>query len=332
MLKHRRAAVAATLLLALGCQTKAPPSAETATPTAAPAPPQTLDPWVTPPPSPDDPPSDVDNRRRADAMCASVTRAPFFQVEKNGKVNYILGSRHAGVSLAKQPPIVEAKVRSASTVVLETAPDDEADFPEDKSSVPELLGPELWQRYRKLVGPRRADALARKGVLMAHFLMLGMYEDTSQGLDSDIETLAVSLKKATAGLEAEQLQVDLMVSLLDARALRVAVQTSDRNSMQHDTETDVRDYCTGVEKAPGIDAKDRKDMLAAGYSDAEINQIEDKMVFQRNRNWIPKLEQLFAASDVFVVVGADHLPGDKGVLALLTKRGFNVTRVEATAQ
>ncbi len=336
--------LALTFALATGCKAEAPPASKVTPSTLAqPAPlPATTDvaataaadPWVTAPPAPDDPPSNLDNRRRADAMCPSVTRAPFFQIEKNGKVNYILGSRHAGISLTKEPPIVEAKVRSASTVVLETAPDDDADFPEDKSSVPAVLGSELWQRYRQLVSPGRADAIANKGVLQAHFAMLGMYEDSSQALDFEIETLAASLKKPTAGLESEQLQVDLIASLLDARALRATVQSTDRSKMQHDAESDLRDYCTGVENSPGFYANEalRKDLLAAGYSEAEINQIDDKMLFQRNRNWIPKLEKLFTASDVFVVVGADHLGGDKGVLALLAKRGFKVTRVEATAQ
>jgi uncharacterized protein YbaP (TraB family) len=50
-------------------------------------------------------------------------------------------------------------------------------------------------------------------------------------------------------------------------------------------------------------------------------------VFERNAKWIPELEPLFAKGDVFVAVGADHLIGDRGVVALLRARGFTVTRI-----
>jgi uncharacterized protein YbaP (TraB family) len=50
-------------------------------------------------------------------------------------------------------------------------------------------------------------------------------------------------------------------------------------------------------------------------------------VFSRNRDWIPKLEKLFAQGDVFVAVGADHLIGDKGVIKLLEARGFTAKRI-----
>jgi uncharacterized protein YbaP (TraB family) len=51
------------------------------------------------------------------------------------------------------------------------------------------------------------------------------------------------------------------------------------------------------------------------------------MVYARNASWIPKLEKMFEGGNVFVAVGADHLLGKRGVVALLEARGFKVTRV-----
>jgi uncharacterized protein YbaP (TraB family) len=67
--------------------------------------------------------------------------------------------------------------------------------------------------------------------------------------------------------------------------------------------------------------------MASGYTKAEIDAIDEQMVFQRNSDWIPKLEKLFEKGDVFVAVGADHLSGERGVVSLLTKRGFTIKRV-----
>ncbi|HPH67717.1 MAG TPA: TraB/GumN family protein [Kofleriaceae bacterium] len=291
------------------------------------------DPWAVEParPSLDDPPTLAENHERAEAACPRVTRPPFYRIERAGNVNYMLGSRHVSIGLGKQPPIVEAKVRAASTVVFEVAPGDDVDPVNDDSSVPDMLGPELWQRYRKLAGPAQADAAAQRGPANAALRLMLLYEDPTQTLDHEIEILAGQLSKPTAGLESAAFQNNLIAKLLDARALRAAVQgTADRQEMQADSEKDIREYCTGVDKAPGLDADDRKDMMDAGYTETEIAEQEELLLFRRNRDWIPKLEKLFTNKDVFVVVGADHLRGDKGVLALLTKRGFKVTRVDVT--
>ena len=54
----------------------------------------------------------------------------------------------------------------------------------------------------------------------------------------------------------------------------------------------------------------------------------DLLFFARNEKWIPKLVPLFEQGDVFVAVGAGHLLGDKGVQALLAKKGFSVERIK----
>jgi uncharacterized protein len=49
------------------------------------------------------------------------------------------------------------------------------------------------------------------------------------------------------------------------------------------------------------------------------------MLLQRNRNWIPIIEEQIAASTVFFAVGAGHLAGEQGVISLLRKQGYMVT-------
>jgi len=50
-----------------------------------------------------------------------------------------------------------------------------------------------------------------------------------------------------------------------------------------------------------------------------------KLLLDRNRAWIPKLEE-FLKSDkaVLVVVGAGHLVGKDSVVELLTAKGYKV--------
>ena len=50
---------------------------------------------------------------------------------------------------------------------------------------------------------------------------------------------------------------------------------------------------------------------------------------QRNRNWIPEIAgALDGDEDVLVAVGAGHMPGEDGVIALLQAQGLEVRRVQ----
>ncbi|MNY51075.1 TraB family protein [compost metagenome] len=55
---------------------------------------------------------------------------------------------------------------------------------------------------------------------------------------------------------------------------------------------------------------------------------EEVMLFARNRKWIPRIRRIASAKPTFFAVGAAHLGGEKGVIALLRKEGFTVTAVK----
>lgn len=52
------------------------------------------------------------------------------------------------------------------------------------------------------------------------------------------------------------------------------------------------------------------------------------MVSDRNKNWIPKIEEMLKGKDdALVVVGAAHLVGSQGVLALLKAKGYTIEQM-----
>ncbi len=51
------------------------------------------------------------------------------------------------------------------------------------------------------------------------------------------------------------------------------------------------------------------------------------MMNDRNERWIEQLKTILPEKSTFIVVGAGHLPGDKGLLSLLKKEGYSVTPV-----
>lgn len=60
----------------------------------------------------------------------------------------------------------------------------------------------------------------------------------------------------------------------------------------------------------------------------DFPDIYDQLLVQRNRNWLPVIEQMFTSAETeFVLVGTMHLSGDNSVLHMLREKGYTVTQV-----
>ncbi len=76
--------------------------------------------------------------------------------------------------------------------------------------------------------------------------------------------------------------------------------------------------------------KGNVDFLAQTVRDEfrDFPSMAERIIGQRNRNWIPKIESYIRSNQTyFVVVGAGHMGGSNGVLALLRARGLKVEQL-----
>ena len=55
--------------------------------------------------------------------------------------------------------------------------------------------------------------------------------------------------------------------------------------------------------------------------------LTDRLLTGRNRLMAERMQAALEAGSAFIAVGALHLPGEDGILALLERRGFEITRV-----
>lgn len=69
-----------------------------------------------------------------------------------------------------------------------------------------------------------------------------------------------------------------------------------------------------------------------GYSraeiDAEFDRLEKVLMVNRNRAWIPVIEQAAEGGDLMVAFGALHLAGEEGVLNLLADAGWMLREMD----
>lgn len=85
-----------------------------------------------------------------------------------------------------------------------------------------------------------------------------------------------------------------------------------------------------------LQQQDAMQLLEDAYRERNINQLDsldqgmyttyylENMLYIRNQNMATKLDSIIQKAKVFTGIGAAHLPGEQGVIALLRKKGYTV--------
>lgn len=133
------------------------------------------------------------------------------------------------------------------------------------------------------------------------------------GMDKYMQTLAVSQGKKVGGLETMDYQMNLLYgnSLEEqADALLEMAQNTNSKELLMDL--------TAAYKSQDLDA------LWSVFKDQMTRYEYDALVSERNKNWKKQIVELLPVQSSLFVVGSGHLPGEKGMIKLLGKTGYNV--------
>ena len=144
--------------------------------------------------------------------------------------------------------------------------------------------------------------------------------DPEQGVEEQLVRRAQADGKPTAGLETLSEELGSLSSLSSADQVRMLDQTVD----------DLKDLKSEMREVTGAwrtgDAKRLGGLLASEYS--AFPSLYKPLVTDRNRRWMPQVEELLKSQDnVLVVVGALHLVGEGGLLELLRGKGYTMTQL-----
>ena len=150
-------------------------------------------------------------------------------------------------------------------------------------------------------------------LLEMQYAQLGF--DPQQGVEQQLLQRAQTDTKEIRGLETlpEQLGVFESLSSEDqAKFLDLVV------SEMHEVESETREVVNAWRSG---DTQKLAAELGAEYQ--RFPSLYRSLVTERNRRWLPQIEQLLKDKrDCFVVVGALHLVGENGLLELLRRDGL----------
>lgn len=139
-------------------------------------------------------------------------------------------------------------------------------------------------------------------------------------LDMAIQNRAREKGKITGGLETVEFQSELLYGPPIVRQAEELAKTLDRlDEMPEVTREMAEAYRNGD--------LDRLLIITEREAGGSPGFLE-RTVHDRNRDWVEKMKDMMAEGSSFFAVGAAHLPGEKGVLALLRQAGYTVEPVE----
>ncbi|MBV6415589.1 MAG: hypothetical protein CMLOHMNK_00101 [Steroidobacteraceae bacterium] len=247
---------------------------------------------------------------------------------------YVAGSVHVlDVARSALPSGFETAWREAEQVVMEIDMDDldpgvAATFVAthgrftDGETLRSLLGPE---RFARLDGATRALGLPLDSVAplepwavalaLTQLQLLKLGLDPNHGVEQQLTAWARRDGKPLTGLETVEDQLGALDGLSypdQARFLELTVDEGD--TMAGELDRLLRAW-------RDADTATLERLLLDEF--ARMPTLYGPLVTDRNHRWLPQIEALTARDDdTLVVVGALHLVGPEGLLALLRKRGF----------
>ncbi|BDA86797.1 hypothetical protein Sa4125_43390 [Aureimonas sp. SA4125] len=277
-------------------------------------------------------------------------RGKLYRIEHEGiAASTLFGTMHLSDKRLAPGPRARAEFRAAETLVIETTESlDPAATTAALLARPDLLylpqGQTMGDRLTAPQAAAVAEGLERRGVppasvetlqpwFLAVSLMLPACETQrlarrERPLDLALAALAKAEGKPVLGLEsgAEQLEALASMSMdLQVSSLLSTLALGDRLPDLFETMTLL--YLGGriALIAPLAEAILPPDSTAAARDAAAF---EKRLVTDRNHLMAERLEPLLQRGGAFVAVGALHLPGDEGLVALLRAKGYRLTRLD----
>lgn len=263
-------------------------------------------------------------------------RAPFYKAERQGQVVYVLGTLHVGsTDFYPLRPAIESALKKSARLYLEI---NEAEpGVEEKLAqamlckhpcLKESLSEPEWNTLSDRLGNKEA-AIREIGRLRpwAAAIVLSLADYAALGFTADqgVEK-HVSKGKRPIGLESADEQIRLFTDMPPPEQKEMLVQWLNMSAKERlAASRELIDLWKGGD-AEALHAWYRKMEQQYSSSPEVAAAFDRKFLIARNRVFVERL--LSQSGDTpgpfFLAVGALHLGGPDGVLALLEKQGFKV--------
>jgi len=145
-----------------------------------------------------------------------------------------------------------------------------------------------------------------------------------KALDEQLRAQAEAAGKTVLGLETVDEQIETLDGMVAADQMLMLDSTLQDAGQIERVFTSLREAYLARDLTTVydlLDAEKTRDATGA------VSRFEQRLIIDRNRRMVERMETLLRQGNAFVAVGALHLPGTHGILQLLSDEGYQVTRV-----
>jgi uncharacterized protein YbaP (TraB family) len=268
---------------------------------------------------------------------ASAGKSFIWQVERGGRISWVVGSIHVLTQDDYPLPDAMQKAFLRAATLVEEADVDELTSPETIAFLQSRMfytnGETLATAVSKEMHEQVNDRLTRAGLpadafqqmkpwvialtLMAADLKRSGF-DPALGVDRHFRSKATPMGKRFLTLETAVEQIEHLERIapeLQESFLREQLESADVQLAQFEAMADAwrsGDVAT-LERLSLDTLKDSP-------------RVYQSFIVERTRKWVPEIEACLDTGGCFVVVGAAHVVGPDGLLAILQKRGYAITQ------
>lgn len=246
--------------------------------------------------------------------------------------SYLFGTMHVSdPRILDLPEPVEAALHNTEIFVMEVlmtndgfAESMRAMFYQDNTRLTNYVDNEMFDH---ITGILAAYGLTPKHIAVmrpwAAFLTMSYPPDNPLPLDMKLLKMASSRGSEIRGLETvgEQMAIFSAIPLPDQLQLLIDIVCNYDN------------FGTALEAAKQLYLDRNIYALLAGtlqYNDIDMDLYGDfhqRLLFERNRLMADRMQSFLRRGSAFVAIGALHLPGRRGVLADLSRRGYHIEAI-----
>ena len=190
------------------------------------------------------------------------------------------------------------------------------------TTLKDLYSPEEYTRVEHFFTDSLKMGMMMLEKMKPNFLQALLYPKmmpckTLSGVEEEIMQLAKSGKKEIRGFETIAFQASVFDSI------PYADQAKDLLHMIDSLDT----YAAYFDTMLSVYKKQHLSELEKMFSDPQFNMDEknqDILLDRRNADWVSQLNKILQGKNIFIAVGAGHLVGEKGLIALLRKAGYTL--------
>jgi len=266
-------------------------------------------------------------------------RHSLWKIEEKGNTVYLLGSVHflretnyplaevINTAFEKSKVVAfETDMKKLESIEIQQKILGKAMLPAEQT-IKDQVSPETYSSLSNyldeagmpsLVFDRLKPGLAALTLAVLELQKLGF--DPEYGIDKHFHKRAEKGGKEFVALETVEFQVDLVTSFGKAEA----------EDLLKATLKDLKRSRSIFEELTSAWEKGDSEKLEALLNESmrEVPDLFKRMVTDRNKSWVPKIEEMIKGKQTaIVIVGAGHLAGKESVVELLRAKGYKIEQL-----